>query len=122
MKKIILTVITTTLLFANATEETKVQAQVAETKTEVKAVIEKAQKDVTKAQAKVKMKTQADKGMSYTGARLEVKQSKREAELEALLAKKELERNDKAKIREEKLKKLDADLKAKADKRAGLVY
>lgn len=65
---------------------------------------------------------EAQVAKSETGTQFEVKKSKRETMLEAELAKKEAARNEQAALREEKLKQLDADLKARAQVRSSRVY
>ena len=113
MKKIILATITATLLFANTAEETPVATKVTQIQEETKTVI---------AQAETKVKEIVKATKANTGATLAQKQSKREEMLEAELVKKEALRVEKTKLREAKLKKLDTDLQAKADKRAGIIY
>lgn len=87
MKKIILTVLSAVLLFANASETSKIEAPKKE----------------------VRVPT-------------EVKASKRASALEATLAEREFSRAERTKLREERLKKLDTDLAAKAEQRSSILY
>ena len=102
MRKIILTVIFATLLLANTIEETKTQEKVVALKDEVKSITKVAKTE--------------------TGAKFEIKTSERETMLETALAVKEAEREEKAKMREAKLQKLDSDLAVKAKERSTRVY